>query len=157
MDLDHLLRRSGATEDFKRDVLAFERHEQTSRVTMTRPSPRVKVLRLLAQLLDAEPTLAIERVTVDGWSGCSDFVGVIRVESGGTERAFRFVWCCQWRAQQEGWYDGFGLPDQIRAAREFGWRWFIEWKELPAGATAPLVDRFQSMRLSSVFNQTFSH
>jgi hypothetical protein len=131
MELDTLLRRSSATEEFKQNVIAFGRHEQAPRILTSRPSPRVKVLRLLAQLLNAEPTLRIEAVEVEGWSGCSDYVGVIRVLADGEERTFRFVWCCQWRAQQEGWLDAFGLPDQIRAAREFGWRCFSEWQELP--------------------------
>ena len=150
VDLENLLRRSRATEAFKRDVEAFERHEPSPRVQTSRPSPRVKVLRVLCQLLHAHPDLEIERIHLEGWSGCSDFVGVIRVEAAGMERAFRFVWCCQWRAQQEGWFDYFGLPDQIRAAREFGWQCFSEWRELPGSVAAARLasdDRLEGMLL----------
>ena len=42
---------------------------------------------------------------------------------------FSFTWCCRWRAEQEGWKDYFGFPDQIRAAREFGWDCFQRWSE----------------------------
>ena len=48
------------------------------------------------------------------------------------ERQVRFHWDCKWRAQQEGWVDYFGFPDQIRAAREFGWRCFERWEPLPS-------------------------
>jgi hypothetical protein len=156
MELDTLLRRSNATEEFKRDVIAFGRHEQAPRILTSRPSPRVKVLRLLSQLLNAEPALRIEAVEVEGWSGCSDYVGVIRVLADGEERAFRFVWCCQWRAQQEGWLDAFGLPDQIRAAREFGWRCFSEWHELPSGATAT-ANVASASRVNGFVSTSFGH
>ena len=33
-------------------------------------------------------------------------------------RTVRFHWDCKWKAQQEGWSDYFGFPDQMRAARE---------------------------------------
>jgi hypothetical protein len=126
------LERSAAVAGFKADVQAFLVHEPAPRIGVTRLAPRVKVARLLAQLLDAEPDLPVERVRIDAVSGCSDFRGTLVVEAAGETRAFEFVWCCQWRADQEGWRDAFGFSDQIRAAREFDWRCFEQWREVEA-------------------------
>ena len=136
MDLPSLLDRSGASEPFKADVRAFLAHQPAPRVATVRLAPRVKVTRLLTQLLDAEPALPIERVRVDAVSGCSDFRGTLTVETAAGTRVFEFVWCCQWRADAEGWRDCFGFADQIRAAREFDWRCFERWRDagVPAGA-----------------------
>ena len=134
MDLLPLLDRSPAAEAFKADVRAFLAHQPAPRIATTRLAPRVKVGRLLTQLLDAEPALPIERVRVDAVSGCSDFRGRITVDAGGETRVFEFVWCCQWRADEEGWRDHFGFSDQIRAAREFDWRCFERWQEVGAVA-----------------------
>ncbi|HEX8695519.1 MAG TPA: hypothetical protein VF746_24110, partial [Longimicrobium sp.] len=41
----------------------------------------------------------------------------------------RFVWDCKWKAEQHGWHDYFGFPDQGRAAREFGYDCFRAWVE----------------------------
>jgi hypothetical protein len=57
------------------------------------------------------------------------------VVAAGQALKFDFVWDCQWRAVQQGWTDHFGLPDQIRAAREFGWRCFQHWQ--PVGTSMP--------------------
>ena len=136
MPLLALLDRSAATEAFKADVRAYLAHQPAPRVATTRLAPRVKVARLLTQLLDAEPGLAIDRVRVDAVSGCSDFRGSVVVEdSAGTTRMFEFVWCCQWRANQEGWRDAFGFPDQIRAAREFDWQCFEQWSDAASSAS----------------------
>jgi hypothetical protein len=132
MDLIALLDRSAATAAFKADVRAYLAHEPATRVTAARPAPRVKVARVLAKLLDAVPDLAVERVSVDGVSGCSDFRGTLAVEAAGETRRFEFVWCCHWRAEEQQWRDAFGFPDQIRAAREFDWRCFEAWREVEA-------------------------
>ncbi|HET7457556.1 MAG TPA: hypothetical protein VFJ74_07865 [Gemmatimonadaceae bacterium] len=135
--LQELLASSHATPEFKADVLAYASYQDAPRITTARHAPRIKVLRLVAQLLSAEPSLPVERVRVEGLSGCADFRGTATVEAGGETRTFEFVWDCHWRAVQEGWTDAFGLPDQIRAAREFGWRCFERWAERDAGARVP--------------------
>ena len=137
-DFEELLRQSQATAAFKGDARAFAEHRPAARITLGRHAPRVKVLRVLSQLLAAEPGLAIDRVSVDALSGCSDFRGVLVVhDAEDVARTFEFVWDCQWRALQEGWTDAFGLPDQIRAARAFEWRCFALWHErTPIPATA---------------------
>lgn len=136
MDLSLLLDRSAASAPFKADVRAFLAHQPAPRLATVRLTPRVKLARLLTQLLDAEPGLSIERVRVDAVSGCSDFRGTVAVETDAGTRVFEFVWCCQWRADEEGWRDAFGFSDQIRAAREFDWRCFERWREAGAGAGA---------------------
>ena len=127
--MDQILAESKATEDFKNDLRAYAEHRSAQRIATTRPVPRVKVVRVLSQLLSAESEMPVERVTIDAWSGCSDFRGLLTVESRGDVRTFEFVWDCHWRAVEEGYQDAFGLPDQIRAAREFGWQCFAHWKE----------------------------
>lgn len=128
--MTEIIDRCRATEEFKDEVRAFAEHRPTKRISMARPAPRVKVVRVLTQLMHAQPELEVEQVTVDGWSGCSDFRGTLTVvAANGDRRTFDFVWDCHWRAVEEGWTDAFGLPDQIRAAREFGWRCFERWQE----------------------------
>jgi hypothetical protein len=137
IDLTELLDRSRATDEFKADVIALAEHRPAPRVELARHAPRVKVLRVLAQLASAEPEFAVDFVRVDGLSGCSDFRGVLVARSAdGVERTFEFLWDCQWRALQEGWTDYFGLPDQIRAARAFGWQCFATWAERAAPVEA---------------------
>jgi hypothetical protein len=130
--MDGILRNSQATESFKIDVAAYCSGRPAPLVAVEGFAPRVKVQRLLMQLLAAEPTLPITRVVVNGRSGCSDFVGEVKVETVSETRVFEFVWDCRWRAEQEGWTDCFGLPDQMRAAQEFGWQCFQVWSSRSA-------------------------
>lgn len=125
-----LLDASRVTPEFRSDVETFARTGAAERIVVPRYHPPVKVMRLLAQLLSAEGRLPIARVEVEGRSGCSDYTGtvVIRTEDG-SRRTFDFTWCCAWRASEQGWSDGWGLPDQMRAANEFGWDCFEVWKE----------------------------
>ncbi|MDQ6829233.1 MAG: hypothetical protein M3081_10250 [Gemmatimonadota bacterium] len=128
--MDVIVAASRATDEFKADLRAFLRHDAGPRVVTTRRSPAVKVQRVLAQLLATHPELEITSVRIDAHSGCSDFSGVIEVEVESEMRRFEFTWCCRWRAEQEGFVDYFGFPDQIRAANEFGWRCFRDWREM---------------------------
>ena len=128
--LQPLLDASRVTPEFRADVETFARTGAAERIVAPRYHPPVKVLRLLAQLLHAERDLAIDQVEVDGRSGCSDYSGTVLVRTAdGAARLFEFTWCCAWRASEQGWHDGWGLPDQIRAAHEFGWDCFEIWKE----------------------------
>lgn len=130
MELTILLETSSATEEFKIAVRRFCSHGEWDRIHLSRLSPPVKIVRVLSQLLATAPELEIDRVHIDAYSGCSNFTGTLRVETPNGERRFAFEWCCRWRAEQEGWRDYFGLPDQIRAAHEFGWRCFKFWREI---------------------------
>ncbi len=127
-DLLPYLDAAAAHPDFKADVITFVRGGETPRIRLDGHAPRVKVERLLTQLLHAHPDLPVERVHVSGRSGCSDFVGELTVFAGDAEHRFAFTWCCAWRAEQEGWKDCFGFWDQARAAREYGWRCFSRWE-----------------------------
>ena len=129
MNIDHIVSASSATADFKRDVRAFAATGQAERIVVLPRAPRIKVLRVLAQLMSSEPSMEIAAVRVSGVSGCADFTGSIEVEAGGRIRAYDFSWDCAWRAREERWTDCFGFPDQIRAASEFEWRCFRVWTE----------------------------
>jgi hypothetical protein len=132
-EFDALLEASAASPGFRTDLAAYADRQPADRITAGPGSPRIKVLRAIAQLLHAEPTLAIERVAVRGASGCADFVGTLTVtDTAGAQHAFDFEWNCEWKARQLGYVDGFGFPDQIRAAREFGWQCFARWARVGA-------------------------
>ena len=135
-DLEPLLAASSATDAFRSDLAAYAARTPADRITVAAPSPRVKVLRTIAQLLHAEPSLALERVAVHAVSGCADFVGTITAhDAAGDSYDFAFEWNCEWKARELGYVDYFGLPDQIRAAQEFGWQCFARWTRLPRPAT----------------------
>ena len=127
-ELSPLLDASGVTPAFRADVESFARTGAADRIAVPRHNPHVKVLRLLAQLVHAEPTLAVDRVEIEGRAGCSDYTGSLRaITADGETLHFDFKWCCAWRAQQQGWIDDWGLADQMRAAHEFGWDCFERW------------------------------
>jgi len=123
-----ILSRSCASERFKTDVVAFASRAEAPSIALTRNVPRIKVIRLINHLLYAHPEWAIERLHIDARSGCSDFVGTVKVETKSGTHVYEFIWDCRWRAEQEGWTDYFGFPDQMRAAREYDWRCFARWE-----------------------------
>ena len=127
-ELEQLLAASRADDEFKNDVRRFCAGYAPRRIDIEGHAPPVKVLRLLKQVLSEEAALPIERVSLRARSGCSDFVGTLEIEAAGEQHAFDFFWDCRWRAEQQGWTDWFGLPDQMRAAQEFDWRCFRGWK-----------------------------
>jgi hypothetical protein len=129
MDLEPLLAASWATDDFKQSVRQYSTQGKAPLVEAGSFAPPIKVLRVVAQLLDAEPALQLQRVRVLGSAGCSDFRGSVEAHTDRVVRRWDFVWCCKWRAAEEGWVDCFGFPDQVRAAREFGHRCFATWVE----------------------------
>jgi hypothetical protein len=127
MDLDACLASSRATSAFATDVRAYREHCDAPRIAVMRAAPRIKVLRVVTQLLFVEPQLTVDGIRIDGVSGCADYRGTIAALTPEGERAFTFLWDCSWRAAAEGWVDRHGLPDQTRAAREFDWQCFAEW------------------------------
>ncbi|MCU0618638.1 MAG: hypothetical protein MUF40_01820 [Gemmatimonadaceae bacterium] len=134
-DFEPLLAASAATPAFRADLAAFAAGGNAERIEARAHNPRVKILRTVAQLLAAEPTLAVDRVVIAAVSGCSDYAGtLVATDATGTEHRFAFTWDCAWKARQAGYTDHFGLPDQIRAAREFGWDCFAQWAKAPVGA-----------------------
>ena len=127
-ELEELLARSQAADCFKADVRAFCIAGDAKRIRINGYLPQVKVQRLIKHMLAAEPHLEIEGISVQGASGCSDFVGSVEARTVTGTLVFDFEWCCRWRAVQQGWTDYFGFPDQIRAAQEFDWRCFRTWE-----------------------------
>ena len=128
IELEQILAQSGAVETFKIAVRSYCARQETEHIQIEGYAPVVKVQRLLAHMLTAEAHLPIERIYLRGRSGCSDFVGSVQVHTASETRVYDFVWDCRWRAEQEGWTDYFGIPDQIRAAREYDWRCFERWE-----------------------------
>jgi hypothetical protein len=120
---------NSATDGFLTDIRRFMSGQPTERIKLESYVPRVKVRRLIAQLLEAEPSLEIEQIVIRGRSGCSDFVGSVDVHTSTGSHVFDFTWCCRWRAETEGYIDYFGFPDQVRAAEEFDWRCFQRWEK----------------------------
>lgn len=127
-ELETLLAQSLAHETFKADVRAYHECGEAARIRVDSYIPRVKVQRLLKYMLATEPELPIQGLTVKGSSGCSDFIGTVEAKTHSATHVFDFGWCCRWRAEQEGWRDYFGFPDQIRAAQEFDWQCFHTWR-----------------------------
>ena len=132
MNMDALLAASGATDEFKDSVRQYSTHGKAPLVEAAGWPPPVKVMRVLAHLLEVEPTLRLQRVCINASAGCSDFRGSVEAYADGLVRHWHFVWCCRWRAVEQGWVDCFGFPDQTRAARDFEHRCFQTWE--PAGA-----------------------
>ena len=127
-DFDTLLDESSADDAFKDAVRELEGGGKPERIAFNSASPPVKVLRFIMKLLEDFPDAEFSSIEVQGRSGCSDFVGQAVAQPG--DLRFEFVWDCAWRAEQEGWTDAFGDPDQIRAARTFGYQCFRKLAQL---------------------------
>jgi hypothetical protein len=99
----------------------------------------VKVERTLTKLLVEYPHLDIESIEIRGQSGCEYFRGELTLRTSAGEQCVTFHWDCRWRAEEKGWQDYFGYPDQIRAARELGWDCFRSWEECSVSANGSLA------------------
>ena len=139
MTIIDLLDRSSAAESFRDALGRFLRDGRASdRVAFGRHCPPVKVERALMKALEEYPHLPIESISVEAASGCEFFRGTMEVHTAAEVRRVAFHWDCKWKAEQMGWADWFGFPDQSRAAREFGHDCFRAWNELavePKAAT----------------------
>jgi hypothetical protein len=136
--LEQILRTSNAAEPFKRAVRGYGSGASAELIQIHGHAPSIKVRRLLTHILATESHLAIEQMSVRARSGCSDFVGTVSLRTATGTHVYDFVWDCRWRAEQEGWTDYFGFPDQIRAAREYDWRCFERWVAVEAPVSASL-------------------
>ena len=131
ISLDACLGASRSTPEFQANVRAYADYRDASRVVILRAAPRIKVLRVITQLIATHLDLVIDRVRIEGVSGCADYRGTVVAEIVHDKpRMFAFVWDCAWRAVQEGWVDKRGNPDQVRAARELGWQCFSVWNDV---------------------------
>ena len=120
--MEELIAASAATPEFRAAVLELsDRKASSPHIQFSAGNPPVKVLRVILGLIEAHPGLAIDTIAVSGQSGCSDYRGTATVNGS---QKFEFVWDCAWKAEQVGWKDFMGYPDQQRAARTFGHRCF---------------------------------
>jgi hypothetical protein len=130
MKIFQMLERSCATEAFREAVERFLREGRANeRVAFNRDCPALKVERWLTKALEEYPELHVESIDLRASSGCEYFRGTAEVHTAAETRRVSFHWDCKWKAQQMGWADYFGFPDQIRAAREFGYDCFRSWNE----------------------------
>jgi hypothetical protein len=135
MKIFDLLDGSSATEPFRDAVLRFVREGRPNdRLAFNRECPAVKVERTLVRALEEYPALEVESIVIHGSSGCEFFRGWMDVHTASEVRRVSFHWDCKWKAQEMGWHDYFGFPDQIRAAREFPYACFRAWTEEAATA-----------------------
>ena len=127
-------------DGFRAALAAFRATGRPSeRISFDRLSPPVKVERAITKALVEYPDLAIESIEIRGSSGCEFFRGTAILRTATEERHVRFVWDCKWKAEEQGWRDYFGFPDQARAAREFGWDCFRTWEEERVVALEPVL------------------
>jgi hypothetical protein len=130
MRIFELLERSGASAAFRDAVARFLREGRPNdRLAFNRECPPVKVERTVIKALEEYPELEIESIDLRGVSGCEFFRGHLEVHTPVEARRVSFHWDCKWKAQEMGWHDYFGFPDQARAAREFGHDCFRAWSE----------------------------
>lgn len=130
MKIFEVLERSRATQPFRDAVERFLREGRANeRVAFNRECPPVKVERAVIKALEEYPELHIESIDLRGQSGCEFFRGSLEVHTPQELRHVRFHWDCKWKAEEMGWHDYFGFPDQARAAREFGHDCFRAWHE----------------------------
>jgi hypothetical protein len=139
-ELERILEESRAAEVFKKAVRSYCANGGGDHIRVEGFAPKVKVKRLLAHILSSEAHLPIERISLRGRSGCSDFVGTVQLHTADDTRTYEFVWDCRWRAEQEGWTDCFGFPDQIRAAREYDWRCFERWEPVTSTQSSHSIE-----------------
>lgn len=129
MDIKNFLNNSKATKEFKESVNDFLNGGKSDLIKYNLTAPRVKVERTLTKIVEELQDLPISKVEIDGSSGCEYFRGTAKIWAE-EELSIDFEWNCLWKAEEEGYKDYFGMPDQIRAAREFGYDCFKKFNVL---------------------------
>lgn len=128
--LDDLLAASQAEAAFKAAVRSFEAGSLSPLISFFAGAPRVKVLRVVMKILHEYPDEPIKKIHVEGRSGCATFAGLATIQPG--DKSFRFAWDCAWRANVSQLTNIWGIPDQVRAAREYGYQCFRGFEEIKA-------------------------
>lgn len=126
--LEDLLAASAASAPFKQAIRDLSAGRPQNLILANAGSPPVKIARVVTKLIEAYPEIAFEKLDVEGQSGCSEYFGKAVAQPG--NHRFEFEWDCRWRAEERGWVDGFGDPDQIRAARTLGYQCFRKLEKL---------------------------
>ncbi|MCG8607205.1 hypothetical protein MJD09_19750 [bacterium] len=119
--IEELLRASKASQNFKTAVKEYLAGEDTSLIRHTN-APRIKVIRVLAKLLEEYRDEPISNVHISGVSDCSSFSGILTF--GPTNSKVAFNWDCSWKAEQEGLQTWYGAPDQSKAVQIYGYQCF---------------------------------
>ncbi|KAA3619961.1 MAG: hypothetical protein DWQ05_04340 [Calditrichaeota bacterium] len=127
--LQELLNASRATDAFKSALTNFlKTPTANANIRYQVGTPAVKIVRTIMKLLEEFPLLPIESVSIKANSGCSTFAGEIHVEP--ENKKFKFLWDCQWRALENDVKNNWGMPDQIKAAQDFGYQCFKLFEEV---------------------------
>lgn len=126
--LDELLAGSAASEGFCEAVRALDARTDQDRIRSSEPNPPVKMQRLAMKLIEQYPDIAFDSLEIEANSGCGNYTGEAVAEPGSIR--FSFDWDCCWKAEQEGWKDAFGDPDQGKAARTFGYQCFRRFERI---------------------------
>lgn len=128
-NIQTLLDNSAACAGFKNAIAGLQHGRRSELIIFPRYVPAVKALRVCMKFLEAEPTMEIRNVRIEGITGCRDFSGALGANDD--EIKYAFSWDCRWRAQQTGMLTTSGTPDQARAAREFGYQCFRRFERMP--------------------------
>lgn len=129
MDIQNFLKNSKATKEFKAAVTNFFEGGKTDLIRYNRTAPRIKVERTLTKIIEEFGEFQISKVEIDGNSGCEYFRGTAKI-CAEEEQTIDFEWNCIWKAEEQGYKNLFGMPDQVRAAKEFGYDCFKKFKVL---------------------------
>lgn len=119
--LTAMLERSSATPEFREALEGWRHGEKSPRIAIDGFVPAIKIERFLTKLFEQRPDLVIDSIRIEAQSGCSHLTGKARIEPGRVR--VRFDWNCAWKAEVEGMI-AYGIPDQQRAAQEFGYDCF---------------------------------
>lgn len=120
--LDEILAASAATEDFKDAMRGLSAGTPHTAIEFNEASPPIKVLRFAMKLLDMNPEIEFSSLQIEGESSCAGYVGTATAQPG--DMTIEFDWDCAWKADECGWKDAFGDPNQLRAAQTFGYQCF---------------------------------
>ena len=120
--------RSHATGQFKQALADYMNGKDSGLIVHSLEAPRVKLLRVLAKLLEEYPDEPISDVSIQASASCSGFAGVLTF--GPNSSRIEFNWDCAWKAAQEGLQTWYGEPDQAKAAQRFGYQCFEKFEEV---------------------------
>ena len=126
--LKTLLENSQASGAFKTAIQGLSDGTDSELIKYSSGSPKVKVQRVLMKLLEVFPDEKITEVDIRGASSCSGYAGTLTFGPNQTNIAFN--WDCEWKADQEGFKTWYGAPDQIKAARQFGYQCFEKFESI---------------------------
>ena len=126
--ITELATRSQAAGQFKKALADYMNGKDSGLIVHSLGAPRVKLLRVLAKLLEEYPDEPISDVSIQASASCSGFSGVLTFGPKATK--IEFNWDCAWKAAQEGLQTWYGEPDQAKAAQLFGYQCFEQFEKV---------------------------